>query len=577
MLCSPRNVCKWDGQGWVAPSMLQDCRLHHVAIRFPNFKTQSTRTNTFQRAPRMLHHFTFLYFYWLQISQFNMSAFSSKKKGRVIRTLDDGTEDGASSSPSGMFISPNPLKSPLLIDTSRLMERADVGSSDSTQVPVKFGKRPLKQSSLRRSINVNDDDGSPSAITGASDGDGGPVVVRPLLGRSGSTKLKKKSSSSRLSFGPGEGEASADGADVSTPKKTPLSQRVLENTALKKSISQRLPTRATGEDEDRTRYSQAYLEELQSSTPNTPQNLASLRIQDDDEMDLDSSELEGALIIESNDSTAQSIAAPAQVLSEAEIRERKERRARLAQEKEYISLSNSDEDERDGNYIALSTRTKKKKEEPRLVPEDEDLGEGFDEFVEDEGLSLGKKAEKEARRRRKHEMAELINAAEAGGREEDGETSDDSEAERRAAYEAAQTRAGMDGLHRPDELNGSTDGIPRMKPLPDLAESLARMHSLVSGLGEEVSKKRQRIADLEKEKAEIMEREAEVQKILDQAGQKYQSEFGAAGGIGAAGAAQSPFRPIPPGLAGDFPVERGLESLGATPTRPALDIDDMAG
>lgn len=397
-------------------------------------------------------------------------------------------------------------------------------------------------------------------------------MVRPAIGRSGSTKLKKRASSSRLSFGPSEVAADDGATEVFTPKKSSLAHQAQENNAFRKSISQRLPTRTLDDHEDRPKYSKEYLEELQSSTPNTPQNPSKLKI-DPDEMDLDPSELEGAMVVDSSELTTRYVPSTTHIMTDAEVQARKERRARLAQESEYISLDGSD-NEAGGNYISLLP--KKKAPEPRLVREDEDLGEGFDDFVEDGGLSLGKKAEKEARRRRKREMADLINAAEE---DEDGE-SDDSEAERRAAYEIAQTRAGMDGLHRAGkghEGDGSgLNTIPKMKALPDLAECLARMQTITRDLQGEVDKRRQRLTELEKEKENILNREKEVQDILDKAGKDYQSKLGVLGGSSAAGLnTQSPLRAIPPGLMNDLPVERGLESLGTTPTRPRAEVGDM--
>jgi hypothetical protein len=324
-----------------------------------------------------------------------------------------------------------------------------------------------------------------------------------------------------------------------------------------------------GAQEEGPKYSKEYLEELQSSTPNTPQNLASLQIHDDgDEMDLDQSELEGALVVQSTD-----VARPqstqgttAQILTEAEIRERKERRARLAKEADFISFDDgSDNEEPQSGRVTIDFP--KKKKDSRLIAEDEDLGEGYDEFVSDGGLALGKKAERDAVRRHRKEMADLIQAAEDGSDAE----SDDSEAERRAAYEAAQRRAGMDGLHRPDDDHddmdgaGGLDAIPRMKPLPKLNEVLQRMREIVQGLENDVTQKQRRIENLEKEKQEILTREKEVQEILNQAGAKYQAVVASAGGN--VNVAQSPLRPFPPGVTGDLPVERGLESFGATPAR----------
>ncbi|KAK3328791.1 nineteen complex-related protein 2-domain-containing protein [Apodospora peruviana] len=564
-------------------------------------------------------------------------SFSAKRKPRVIQTLDEedpalrpsliggeeAKKEGKPTTDSENSIAFAVCSLLILTDRQKNM-RADVlPAVPIPQGPIKFGRnKPAKSSSLRKSINFNDleqDVSGPDApSTGTGDGDqaaGTSAVVRPGISRSGSVKQKKRASTSRLSFGPSEVGADDDdtaGSEaITTPKKT-LGKRAVENNALRKSaslqnLSASLPTRfgAFGGDEERPRYSKEYIEELQSSTPNTPQNISSLRISDDGDdmdfsapaaeemMDLDPSELDGAVIVQSQDLSRRSPSAQqlsrrpasgAHILTEAEIRERKERRARLAKEADFIPLDGSDdedEDEAQSNRVAVRFNDKPKKSESRLIAEDEDLGEGYDEFVSDGGLALGKKAEREAERRHRQEMAELIKAAEDGSDAE----SDDSEAERRAAYEAAQRRAGMDGLHREhddDDLDGAGDGInliPRMKQLPDLDEVLQRMRNLCQGLEDEVNRKRTRIADLEKEKEEILTREKEVQEILDQAGAKYQAVAAAAvqvpggSGIGSAEAAiklaaQSPLRPLPPGLAGsDLPVERGLESFG-TPTAP---------
>ncbi|KAK1752783.1 nineteen complex-related protein 2-domain-containing protein [Echria macrotheca] len=506
-----------------------------------------------------------------------MASFASKRKARVIQTLDDEDADAG----------------PTLIG-------GDENKKDVT-VPVKFSRsKPAKSSSLRKSINFNDEDdnqgGDGGALlgketSGTSGGDGdeeapsAPIVIRPALSRSSSTRQKKRQSgSSRLSFGPGDigNDGDDEKTEVVTPRKS-LGHRALQNNTLRKSTSLQnltnLPTRFAGfgNEDDRPRYSKEYLEELQSSTPNTPRNASSLQIEDDsDAMELDPSELDGALVVQSQDLQARSSQAlvgpgstsAAHILTEAEIRERKERRARLAKESEFISLSGSDEDE---SSSRVTLQFKKKKTESRLIAEDEDLGEGYDEFVTDGGLALGRKAERDAERRHRQEMADLIKAAEDGSDAE----SDDSEAERRAAYEAAQRRAGMDGLRRPDAddadmEDGGASVIPRMKPLPDMHEVLQRMRTLVQGLDDEVARKRAHIADLEKERGDIAAREKEVQEILNQAGAKYQALVGA--GSAAADVvtklvSQSPLRPLPPGIMGEMPVERGLESFGTTPTK----------
>lgn len=549
-----------------------------------------------------------------------MSSFASRRKARIIQTLDD---DDGGDSPTVIWGEDSKKDSEftklhadlaLVADTDAHTKNNQADALPIVPVPqgpIKFGRsKPAKSSSLRKSMNFNDEDDSRAGDGGASlgkdasgtstgDGEGGdepgaPIVIRPALSRSGSTKQKKRqSTSSRLSFGPGDiaNDGDDEKTEVVTPRKK-LGQRALQSNALRRTSSLQnlanlanLPTRfgAFGGEEDRPRYSKEYLEELQSSTPNTPKNISLLRVNDGDAMDLDPSELDGALIVQSQDVSRRSPSvqelaahsAASNILTDAEIRERKERRARLARESEFISLEDGSDEERSSSRVTL--QFKKKKTESRLIAEDEDLGEGYDEFVTDGGLALGRKAEREAERRHRQEMADLIKAAEDGSDAE----SDDSEAERRAAYEAAQRRAGMDGLRLHDDgdvdmEDGGVTVIPRMKPLPDLNEVLQRMRDLVQGLEDEVAKKRARIADLEKEKEDISTRETEVQEILNQAGAKYQALVGSATGTGDMTklVTQSPLRPLPLGIVGELPVERGLESFGTTPTKRS-ELDGM--
>lgn len=467
-----------------------------------------------------------------------------------------------------------------------------------TIAPVKFTRKPNKSSSLRKSINLADvdqDTGGGAPVSGAAaeaeaeDSDG-PVVIRPSLSRSGSTKQKKKPTSSRLSFGP-EALSAEDDSSPATPQNKSLSQRAAEN-ALRKKQPVNLPSRLLGGDDDRPRYSKEYLSELQSSTPNTPHDLSALTLADDegDELAMALDELEGATVVPAPDTSAvggalTSRTPAATILSAAQVREKKERRARLALQgggdDDYIALDASDDDE--GRLAG-----RKGGKESRLIAEDEDLGEGYDEYVEDGGLSLGRAAERKARLRRKKEMAELIASAEGPddggeGDDDDGENSDDS-LDRRAEYEAAQRRKGMGvEILEPGGEGGGADVIPKMKPLPDLDECLQRMRDLVQGLEDEVRLKRARIAALQKEREEIVQREAEVQEVLDKAGAKYQAVLGSRAGAGATAdvaklAAQSPLRnpsmPLPPGLAmPGLVVERGLESFGTTPTARPEDED----
>ncbi|KAK1569767.1 nineteen complex-related protein 2-domain-containing protein [Colletotrichum navitas] len=471
-----------------------------------------------------------------------MSAFTPKRKAKVIKVLDDDEYDTGKSSPTGQ----EPV------------------NNDAAPVAVKFTRKPIRQSGLRKSINFNEPDDSnggvaigdsakPKAVPAQDDDeDDGPVVIRPAVSRSSSLKQKKRKSSSRLSFG---GADVGDGDDVpmteyTTPKKSTLGYQALENSALKN----RLPMRTfRDEDEDRPRYSKEYLSELQNSTPNTPQSLTSLRMQDEDGMVLDDSELEGALIVNEGDFASR----PHQtnILTEAEIQERKQRRARLAHEQQDGDFISFDDEDVGG------TSLRKKKNDTRLVREDEDLGEGFDDFVEDGGLSLGRKAEREEKVRRRREMAEQIQMAEGGSDDE----SDASEAERRAAFEAAQTRSGMDGLQKP-ERNPAEQLLqvpPKITPLPSLTDCLSRLQTTMRAMELDLTEKKRRVEALRQEKDGIMTRKDEVQQLLNEAGQKYTAALG--NGVSAESTTQSTARQITNAGTSELKAERGLESLGTTP------------
>lgn len=518
----------------------------------------------------------------LRFLALNMSAFASKRKARVIKVDDDQQPESPSAAPTssqervkdGTFT--EPPQRPFANSADKANEIPEDGLAPSA-APVKFTKKPFRQSGLRKSTNVSEDGSDLGTSTATSEGraapakataanqddeDEGPVVVRPTIGRSGSMKQKKRASSSRLSFGPGQDADDASTGTISTPKKTTLGQQALENSAVKKSSalsqSQRLPLRRfNDDDDDRPKYSKEYLEELQSSTPNTPQNPSAGRSRDDDdEMSLDESELEGAMIVNEGD-YGPPPPKTTNILSNTEIQERKQRRARLAQEEQdFISLDDTDDPNK-----------KKQESDTRLVPEDEDLGEGFDDFVEDGTLSLGKRAEREARARRRKEMAEQIQVAEGNSEDE----SDESDAERRAAFEAAQTRSGMDGLSKAEEDQNHHEAalqVPsKITPLPELEGCLEKLRTTIRGMEDELRGKRGRLEELTAERQAIVMREEEVQGLLDDAGRKYAS---AVGGDAAAAveAGQSPAQQIKNAGMSELAVERGLESFGTPTQRP---------
>jgi hypothetical protein len=493
-----------------------------------------------------------------------ISAFGSKRKARKIE-VDEDDEGGANQKGATEHVNTRKcsyIAAKYAADCEKIADNislAIIGTSTSN-----LGKKPFKKSSLRQSIAFDDlsQDGNGA---GSNDGETAPVANKPTIGRSNSLMKKKKPASSRLSFGPGEiisgdaAEALEDDEEFALKKATP-GRRVIEGNALRKSLPyQGLPVRLTEDDEKRPTYSKDYLNELKSSTPTTPKDLQPLHATAEDE-GLD--ELDGAMVV---DVDKKSESNPAFIPSEAEIREKKERRARLAAEKDFISLSDDDGDRR------ISLLPRKKKEDSRLVREDEDIAEGFDEFVDDGRVSLGRKQEREARRRQRKEMADMIHQAEGSSDEE----SDDSEAERRAAYEAAQTRAGMDGLHKPGKkLEFTAAQVPsKITPLPVLSECLERLQTTLSNMEQELAKRHKKMEESKQEKKEIEERESEVQELLKQAGARY-----AALKADTNGAVANPQTLMEAqahnGFMAPMVLDRGLESFGNTPTvRP--DVEDV--
>lgn len=376
-------------------------------------------------------------------------------------------------------------------------------------------------------------------------------VVRPQIGPRGSSKSKKRSSL-RVSFGPGGTSMNEDDDSTSsavfTPKKSSLSRQAVEKNALRKALassisSDHLPIRQTNE---RPSYSADHLNELKGSTPSTPKDLKYLSDEDDSIKELDIATKFGTNLAIYQDSA---------IPTDAEIREKKERRARHAKEEEYIHLS--DNEDEDGNEISLLPRTQKP--ETRLVRDDEDIAEGFDEFVEDGRIALGQKAEREQKRRHEAEMRDLINEAEGYSNDD----SDDSDAERRAAYEVAQTRSGMDGLQK----NGTLGHQPRrprtppkITPLPSLSSCLERMQASLATLKHSRAQKGKKMEELAKEKLDIAAREVEIQRLLKEAGENYE-KLRAEAGIPAGDSANQNGQK----LIGEANSGRGLEEMGNTP------------
>ena len=118
--------------------------------------------------------------------------------------------------------------------------------------------------------------------------------------------------------------------------------RCCQKAANASGSNQHLPFRV-GQDEDRPTYGEDYIKELRSSTPSTPKPADDTLTDAKQEIrPVDVAEKFGEIM-----ETSATMAIP----SEAEIREKKARRARLANEQEYISLNEDEEKDVQRNGI----------------------------------------------------------------------------------------------------------------------------------------------------------------------------------------------------------------------------------
>ena len=345
-------------------------------------------------------------------------------------------------------------------------------------------------------------------------------------------QVKSRKAKSRISFGTSLVEDDdSEQSGVVTPKRSKLSRIAIQRNAEKRSslLTSSLPTRQLDDDEDGPSYSAASLQELKDSTPTTPRDL---------NPDASNSEVEDA----SNTSKTLDLSSkfgsslsryqqPSAIPSAAEIAEKKARRARLAKEQtadEFISLDPSDpeldEDDNvmrdDSGRLVLKPKDKYNQLESRVVQDDEDIMENFDEFTEADGkILLGSKAEAEAARKRKQDMATQIAAAE-GASDSD---SNASERERNDAFEAAQTRHGTYSSHPTTDpyADARPRTPPKISPLPTLDGVIERLRKQVSDLQSSRMQKLQEMEALQREKIRLGEEEIRIQKALRETAEKF--------------------------------------------------------
>ncbi|KAF2485369.1 nineteen complex-related protein 2-domain-containing protein [Neohortaea acidophila] len=393
-------------------------------------------------------------------------------------------------------------------------------------------KKAFSARRVPRKIGSEDED-EPARATDGGEEPSGTSLIKP------STKARK-GTPLRASFNPDDADDEQTGpAGIRPPKRSNLSRLAIQRNASQRSslLPSNLPTRSADEDEDRPSYNAASLQELKESTPSTPRDLTTdASMSDVDEMASGTQ----ALDITSKFGTSLSrYQQPSAIPSAAEIAEKKARRARLAKEQaaeEYISLDPDDpdldnEDEDDPNVmrddygrLVLKPKDKYNEAESRLTHDDEDMMENFDEFTEADGkIVMGRKAEAEAAKRRKADMAAQIAAAE-GGAASDSD-SDASERARNEAFEAAQTRHGTYGS-KSTSADPYADVRPKtppvISPLPTLDGVIERLRKQVAELQSGRMQRLQEMEALQREKIRLGEEEIRIQRALRETAEKFQ-------------------------------------------------------
>ncbi|KAF2771802.1 hypothetical protein EJ03DRAFT_380982 [Teratosphaeria nubilosa] len=360
-----------------------------------------------------------------------------------------------------------------------------------------------------------------------------PSVKRPTVKPGKSSNFRNF----RNSFGPGAADDHEEaGSGVVTPKRSNVSRVAVQRNASQRSslLASTLPTRRADDEEDRLAYTAASLQELKDSTPSTPQ----ATIDQDAGMQLVSQGTQELDLSSKFGSSLSRYQQPSAIPSAAEIAEKKARRARMAKEQaaeEYISLDPDDpgldnEDEDDPNVmrdengkLVLKPKDKYNMAESRLVHEDEDIMENFEDFTEDGKMHLGRKAEAEAARQRRADMAAQI--AQAEGDVSDSDASDASEKERNAAFEAAQTRHGTyaaNGTSEDPYAHLRPNTPPKITPLPTIDSVIERLRRQLSEMQSGRLQKLKVMEELQREKIRLGEEEIRIQKALKETAEKFQ-------------------------------------------------------
>ncbi|KAI0058268.1 hypothetical protein BV25DRAFT_1919473 [Artomyces pyxidatus] len=312
-------------------------------------------------------------------------------------------------------------------------------------------------------------------------------------------KSKMKKPKSTLSFG---GDDEDSGGEVFKIKKSNLSRKLALGThpasPANVSTSDRATTPARG-----PVYDKAYLSELKASTPTNRPPVTTKDDPYDADMSMDIDSV-GDMTVEMTDvfdAGETVIPSQASVLAAKEKRESLRSRGAKSGTEDFISLS----------VTKRSEEYQGPHPESRLVREEDELGEGDDEFSEYTSaktrIALGKKARKVEASKRRDEMQELIADAE----EVDEETQEwEQEQIRRGGMKEEEAAPVMKQVYKPAP-------IPPLTVIPSLDPSIARLSQQMTALTTSHAQNTSSMSSLAEEQAALDKREDELREIITKA------------------------------------------------------------
>jgi GC-rich sequence DNA-binding factor len=352
-----------------------------------------------------------------------------------------------------------------------------------------FTKRGKKPSTLlSRSSHQDDEDADNDSPKPSEDEDSSPTALAAAKMKAKKKKEKTKLTS-RLSFG-STAEDSTDGEETFKVKKSNLSLNMAARTLHMPIASPERPT-----------YDSEYLGMLKASTPSRPGSYQMPQADLDVSMDVS---------YDANESVqADDIEIPAA----SSIQHAKERRERLRASKpadDYISLSLTTRSDRDDGPHP----------ESRLVREEDELGEGDDEYAEytaaQERIALGKRGMKKEKMQRREEMRDLIEDLDLND-EDPEEEGWESEVLRRAGSSSIM---GSGSPKLPPKPLYKPAPIPETIEIPSVSIALGHLTSALNELQISHTAHKSQLNQITKEQEELERRETELRELVIEAEEK---------------------------------------------------------